>query len=427
MGKPIIRVINLFKKYKIFHQERYLTLRDTIVRLAKSPFDMLKRGNYGASKEDFCALNDVSLDIKQGEVVGIIGRNGAGKTTLLKILSRITYPTEGEIRLCGRVGSLLEVGTGFHPELTGRENIYFNGSILGMKRREINKNFDAIVDFSGVEKFIDMPVKRYSSGMQVRLAFSVAAHLEPEILLVDEVLAVGDAQFQKKCLGKMKDVALGGRTVLFVSHNMNAVRTLCTRAIMLENGKVSLDKDTDTVVSRYLNQNLTTGISISGNQLEAKLEGVIRRDNPLIRLKEVSLLNQHGQPANIFNSDEAIRISVDYECLAIVNDLHVNVYIVDQENNPILATQNIDCPEEEGHYQRKPGLYRSVCTIQPNLFGEKRFYVSVHLLYPKVEHLVLDRVLGFDVVFLGYGTPGNLKDSFIRPRFNWDTQLIGGK
>lgn len=400
-------------------------MRDTIIRYIRWPFDVFKKKMPGSSMEDFWALKDVSFDVKPGEVVGIIGRNGAGKTTLLKILSRITYPTEGEIRLHGRVGSLLEVGTGFHPELTGRENIYFNGSILGMKKREIDKNFDAIIDFSGVEKFIDTPVKRFSSGMQVRLAFSVAAHLDPEILLIDEVLAVGDAQFQKKCLGKMKDVALGGRTVLFVSHNMTAVRTLCTRAVMLENGELSLDGDAEMVISKYLDQNLMTGVSISGRELEAKLEGLVKRSNPSIRLKEINLLNQNGQAANIFNSDEAIQISVIYECLNAVNGLRVNIYIVDEDNNPILATQSIDDPNEESFYQRKPGIYKSICNIPPNMFGEKRFYVSIHLEYPKVEHLVLDRVLGFDVIFQGYGAiAGSLKDSFIRPRFNWNTQLV---
>jgi len=425
VADPIIKIKNISKKYRITHQEGYLTLRDSIVNCFKKPFDIFKKKKASSSKEDFWALRDVSFDVNPGEVVGVIGRNGAGKTTLLKILSRITYPTEGEIRLRGRVGSLLEVGTGFHPELTGRENIYFNGSILGMKKREIDKNFDAIVDFSGVEKFIDTPVKRFSSGMQVRLAFSVAAYLEPEILLVDEVLAVGDAQFQKKCIGKMKHVALGGRTVLFVSHNMTAIRALCTRAVMLENGKVLLDQDAETVVSKYLDQNLTAGVSISGKELEKKLEGVIKRSNPSINLKEISLLNQNGQLTNTFNSNESIQISIIYECLTVVNDLRVNIYIVDEANNQILGTQNIDNPDEAKFYQRKPGIYKSICAIQPNTFGEKRFYVSVHLEYPKVEHLVLDRALGFDVMFQGYGAiSGSLRDSFIRIGVEWNTQVI---
>jgi lipopolysaccharide transport system ATP-binding protein len=233
MSDAIIKVEGLGKKYIISHEggQRYTALRDVIAKKAKG---LVKKGIELPAKEEFWALKDVSFEIKQGEAVGIIGRNGAGKSTLLKILSRITEPTHGRIEINGRVASLLEVGTGFHPELTGRENIFLNGAILGMSRAEIRKKFDEIVDFSGIEKFLDTPVKRYSSGMYVRLAFAVAAHLEPEILVVDEVLAVGDAEFQKKCLGKMQDVSnKEGRTVLFVSHNMGAVNTLCNRALLL--------------------------------------------------------------------------------------------------------------------------------------------------------------------------------------------------
>ena len=229
----------------------YKTFSESFTRAIRNPLKSLQRVGY--QHDTFWALKDINFDVNSGEVVGIIGRNGAGKSTLLKILSRITSPTDGEIRLKGRVGSLLEVGTGFHPELTGRENIYFNGAILGMKKKEIDEKFDEIVKFSGVEKFLDTPVKRYSSGMQVRLAFSVAANLEPEILLVDEVLAVGDAEFQKKCLGKMKEVSEGGRTVLFVSHNMNAIENLCTRAILLDDGNITCDgNEPRNIISKYL-------------------------------------------------------------------------------------------------------------------------------------------------------------------------------
>jgi homopolymeric O-antigen transport system ATP-binding protein len=270
---PIITVEGLGKKYRIRHErERYTALRDVLAEKAKGLF-RLQRGKSkeqsagngsrsaltasplppSPSREDFWALRDVSFEVKRGEVLGIIGRNGAGKTTLLKILSRITEPTEGRVRIRGRVASLLEVGTGFHPELTGRENIYLNGAILGMSKAEIRKKFDEIVAFAETEKFLDTPVKRYSSGMYVRLAFAVAAHLEPEILIVDEVLAVGDAQFQKKCLGKMKEVSKGGRTVLFVSHNMTAVRALCTKAIRLQTGQLRQRGDVCSVVDEYLN------------------------------------------------------------------------------------------------------------------------------------------------------------------------------
>ncbi len=252
---PAIVVENVSKKYRLTRGEErlpYRTLRDDLVGLATWPARYLR--GQTSRKEDFWALNDVSFEVQPGEVVGIIGRNGAGKSTLLKVLSRITRPTTGRVRLRGRVGSLLEVGTGFHPELTGRENIYLSGAVLGMKRAETRRKFDEIVAFAEVEKFLDMPVKRYSSGMYVRLAFAVAAHLEPEILLVDEVLAVGDAAFQKKCLGRMGDIASGGRTVIFVSHNMAAVQNLCTDAVLLTDGKLIASDSVSVVISKYMRQ-----------------------------------------------------------------------------------------------------------------------------------------------------------------------------
>jgi lipopolysaccharide transport system ATP-binding protein len=253
MSDTAIRVENLGKRYRIGGpQAQYQTIRETMMDLAAAPVRRLRRlGQPMPEEEIIWALKDVSFEVKHGEVLGIIGRNGAGKTTLLKILSRITEPTEGHAEINGRVGSLLEVGTGFHPELTGRENIYLNGAILGMKQAEIDRRFDEIVAFSEIEKFLDTPVKRYSSGMYVRLAFSVAAHLEPEILLVDEVLAVGDAAFQKKCLGKMGDVAHEGRTVLFVSHNMSAIEQLCQGAVLFESGRVRLRGDVASVIDKY--------------------------------------------------------------------------------------------------------------------------------------------------------------------------------
>ena len=272
MSDTVISFENVGKRYTLRHKlngEKYATFRDVIARQAAAPFRAIgkkmfaRNGSNGShpdaairpssnnTVENFWALKDVSFKVKQGEVIGIIGRNGAGKSTLLKILSRITEPTEGRIRIRGRVASLLEVGTGFHPELTGRENVYLNGSILGMSRAEIKAKFDEIVAFSEVEKFLDTPVKRYSSGMYVRLAFAVAAHLEPEILVVDEVLAVGDAEFQKKCLGKMHDVATGGRTVLFVSHNMAAIRALCQRAMLLVKGQLVLLERVDKCITAY--------------------------------------------------------------------------------------------------------------------------------------------------------------------------------
>jgi len=256
MSELAVRVEGLGKEYRLGGpRERYSTLRDRLNKLASAPFRAL-RGSRERSEQNppFWALKEVSFEVRPGEVVGIIGRNGAGKSTLLKILSRITEPTEGDVDISGRVGSLLEVGTGFHPELTGRENVYLNGAILGMRRAEIARKFDEIVAFAEVEKFIDTPVKHYSSGMYMRLAFAVAAHLEPEILIVDEVLAVGDVQFQKKCLGKMGDVARGGRTVLFVSHNMQAVQSLCTRGILLREGQVAFNASAVACVRAYLEE-----------------------------------------------------------------------------------------------------------------------------------------------------------------------------
>lgn len=256
-----IRVHELGKIYRIGEQQvAYRTIRETIMKGLSSPIrkatSVFRGDAYGASglKQDIWALRNISFEVKKGEVLGIIGRNGAGKTTLLKLLSRITEPSEGRAEVYGRVSSLLEVGTGMHPELTGRENIFLNGTILGMKRTEIKSKFDEIVDFSGVERFIDTPLKHYSSGMQVRLAFSIAAHMEPEILIVDEVLAVGDAEFQKKCMGKMGKVAESGKTVLFVSHNMAAVRTLCSKGLSLDKGRIVKQGDVNDIVDNYLKE-----------------------------------------------------------------------------------------------------------------------------------------------------------------------------
>jgi len=255
----VIDIENIGKLYRIGEtQPQYRTIRESIIKGARAPFrraaSILKGQAYGAAnlKQEIWALRNVTFQVNEGEVLGIIGRNGAGKTTLLKILSRITEPTEGRARIYGKVGSLLEVGTGMHLELTGRENIYLNGAILGMRNAEISRKFDEIVEFSGIEKFIDTPMKHYSSGMQVRLAFSVAAHLEPQILLIDEVLAVGDAEFQKKCMNKMNDISKGGRTILFVSHNMGAVKALCPSTILLSDGQVELKSDSETAIRRYL-------------------------------------------------------------------------------------------------------------------------------------------------------------------------------
>ncbi|MEX1245573.1 MAG: ABC transporter ATP-binding protein [Thermoanaerobaculia bacterium] len=328
MSDIAVRVQGLAKEYHIgIRTERYKTLRDSLAALASAPARWLRR-RHGAGDERFWALRDVSFDVHAGEVVGIVGRNGAGKSTLLKILARITEPTSGSAEIHGRVGSLLEVGTGFHPELTGRENIFLNGAILGMRRAEIDRKFDEIVAFSEVEKFIDTPVKRYSSGMYLRLAFAVAAHLEPEILLVDEVLAVGDADFQKKCLGKMGDVAREGRTVLFVSHNMAAVQALCSRAILLRQGAVALDGSTGDVLREYLGYLHASAARAFDNNPE-------RRGDGAVRLTGARVLDGEGHPVERLVAGTPMTLEFSYEnpvggeraelMAAIVNHLGIAV------------------------------------------------------------------------------------------------------
>lgn len=305
--EPILEVKHLSKQYSIGTDRTYKTFSDSFISAVRNPLKALK--NSHKLNNTFWALKDVNFKIERGEVVGVIGRNGAGKSTLLKILSRITYPTEGEIRIRGRVGSLLEVGTGFHPELSGRENIYFNGSILGMKRKEIDDKFDEIVKFSGVEKFLDTPVKRYSSGMQIRLAFSVAANLDPEILVVDEVLAVGDAAFQKKCLGKMREVSKDGKTVLFVSHNMAAVLALCSKAMVLNYGKIELPlSETSKAVETYLSEIQ----SIESINLADRKD---RQGEGKIRMTKFGLFDRNGNEIYTPISGQHVEFRIYYECV----------------------------------------------------------------------------------------------------------------
>jgi len=334
----IIQVRNLGKQYQLGAvQTQYETLRESLMRAASAPLRKL-RGRGQEGQETLWALKDVSFEVRQGEVVGIIGRNGAGKSTLLKVLSQITGPTEGEVDLYGRVASLLEVGTGFHPELTGRENIYLNGAILGMQRVEIERKFDEIVAFAEVEKFLDTPVKRYSSGMYVRLAFAVAAHLEPEILIIDEVLAVGDAAFQKKCLGKMGDVARQGRTVLFVSHNMPAVKALCGRAILLNDGKVLLDGSVDSVVNAYL----------TGDSDEMARTGVIpdnaRRlySTDEAKLRSVRLTDLGGNNVSQLYLGQPFRVEMNFEVFKEIPEAVVELGIVAMDGTHVTHSTNID-------------------------------------------------------------------------------------
>ncbi|MBN1755105.1 ABC transporter ATP-binding protein [bacterium] len=312
----VIKIENLGKCYRIGEREQYLALRDILMNLVKAPLRRLS-GQKKRNKPYIWALRGINLEINQGEVLGVIGRNGAGKSTLLKILSRITAPTEGEVLLRGRVSSLLEVGTGFHPELTGRENIYLNGAILGMSRNEIEKKFDEIVDFSGVGDFIDTPLKRYSSGMYVRLAFAVAAHLEPEILLIDEVLAVGDIQFQQKCLGKMQEVANSGRTLVFVSHNMASIQRLCTKCLLLEQGKMRSAGNTREVIREYL-QLVSEVVNIPLHQR------VDRKGTGQLRITGLQLLDDSGAQLNTVASGANITLKFGYSTgTAPTKDVHI--------------------------------------------------------------------------------------------------------
>jgi lipopolysaccharide transport system ATP-binding protein len=329
MPDNIIRVENLGKKYVLGHKGKgYKTMREQMVHSFQNIFSKTSRmftGHQiieGDEVEEFWALKDINFEIQECDRVGIIGRNGAGKSTLLKVLSRITEPTEGKISIKGRVASLLEVGTGFHPELTGRENIFLNGAIMGMNRSEIKRKFDQIVEFSGVEKFLDTPVKRYSSGMYVRLAFSVAAHLEPEILIVDEVLAVGDAEFQKKCLGKMQDVSASeGRTVLFVSHNMAALQNLCNKAMVLSQGKVSLPlTNTQEAIAHYLEKVFIR----SENKLAERKD---RSGSGEIKMVDFKITNENREVQTVFTSGQKVLFNIYYECMQPVSSINLSAAI----------------------------------------------------------------------------------------------------
>lgn len=340
MSKTAIRVQNVSKQYRIGGPCRqYKTLRESLVKAATRPFHYPRRGrNESSEPHTVWALNDVSFEVKQGEVVGIIGRNGAGKSTLLKVLSRITKPTLGRAEIYGRVGSLLEVGTGFHPELTGRENIYLNGTILGMHKGEIDRKFDEIVDFAEIERFLDTPVKHYSSGMYVRLAFAVAAHLNSEILAVDEVLAVGDVAFQEKCLGKMSEVATGGRTVLFVSHSMAAVNSLCRSAILLSRGEITAFDEVQRVTDLYLES------AVGGSASTRVTEFRDRRGSGEVRIVDAAVLDGSGQPGSSFKHGDDIQFEFTLERQSPSPDLICVVWIKTGTGIPVLHLASRDDP-----------------------------------------------------------------------------------
>lgn len=336
--KPIIEIRGLGKKYDIRHSRgNYIALRDVLMNIIKSPFafakDKVKTAVGLATKEEFWAIRDINLNIERGEVIGVIGANGAGKSTLLKILTGITPPTEGEAILRGRVSSLLEVGTGFHPELTGRENIFLNGAILGMRKREIAEKFDEIVAFAGIEKFLDTPVKHYSSGMYVRLAFSVAAHMEPDILLVDEVLAVGDAEFQRKCLGKMEEVTKKqGRTILFVSHNMGAIQSLCSKSIWIKNGKMEMIGETSNIISKYIDDQI-----ISTQDKE-----YIENKNKKVQIRKVSIFDKDDKITSLIKIFEPWSVRVEYDINEKISGIHTAIIFTDIHNTNVFVSGESD-------------------------------------------------------------------------------------
>jgi lipopolysaccharide transport system ATP-binding protein len=422
MSNFAIRVQGLSKKYEIMvGKHRHDTLRDQISDTMKSLFQ--RNGRRHGRRESFWALKKVSFEVEPGEVLGIIGRNGAGKSTLLKILSRITKPTQGSAEIRGRVGSLLEVGTGFHPELTGRENIYLNGAILGMKKAEIDQKFDEIVDFSGVETFVDTPVKRYSSGMHVRLAFAVAAHLDPEILIVDEVLAVGDAQFQKKCLNKMEDVGHQGRTILFVSHSMPAITRLCNRAILLDSGAVQKDGPSDKVVSTYLASGLGTTASREWQDPAKAPRGEVAR------LCSVRVRTEDGQITDAVDIRRPVGIEMEYEVLKVGYVVSPYLEFYNEESVNVFGTADLD-PD----WRRRPrpaGWYMSTAWIPGNLLSEGTLFVGVGLatMDPLINQFYERDAVAFQVIDTtdGDSARGDWAGHWggvVRPLLKWKTQFV---
>lgn len=364
------------------------------------------------------ALKDISFDVNQGEVLGIIGKNGAGKSTLLKLLSRVTAPTEGTIRARGRIASLLEVGTGFHPELTGRENIFLNGAILGMTRPEIKRKFDEILDFSGVERYVDTPVKRYSSGMYVRLAFAVAAFLEPEILIVDEVLAVGDAEFQKKCLGRMKDVSVNdGRTVLFVSHNMGAIKNLCRQTLVMKHGMVESLEETPDAIERYLSSDSDIDRCIL-------YDSDNRPGDNQLRLEHIKILDSNGTLEKMLTTDDDIYVEVSYEVLADVKDLRISVSLLSFDGEQIFITS--DFKYQSDNRIREAGKYISRLKIPARMLNVSKYYVSLDIEVPKIKAIVKAATVAFNVdelvhnelgIIIGAKPPG-----LIHPVLDWTVE-----
>lgn len=387
-----IKIENLSKKYVLRHEQRanYVALRDVMAAAARRVIQTIKHplGGYDfgdPAREEFWALNDISLDIKPGERVGIVGRNGAGKSTMLKILSRITEPTKGRVQLGGRVASLLEVGTGFHPELSGRENIYLNGAILGMSKAEIRRKFDAIVEFAEVEKFLDTPVKWYSSGMYVRLAFSVAAHLESDILIVDEVLAVGDARFQKRCMGHMKSIASAGRTILFVSHNMGAISELCDRAVLLQHGQLIGDGKTGQIIDQYL----------AFAQKQGSLDLEADRDVPIF-VTGISLLDNDGAPVSDLSMGSDATLEIAYTIKEPLSNVSMAM-LLSRIGSPLLYSYDTDNAQVFDENNRDPGDYIARVPLPLSRFKEGLYTAEVKIGVGQTNMTDERAVLSFEI------------------------------
>lgn len=428
MSAPIISVENLSKRYLVGHRVdrggpyTYTALRDVLGQefrnFGRKAFDVVRGREVvqGDAVEEYWALRHVSFEVQQGEMLGVIGRNGAGKSTLLKILSRITEPASGRVTLRGRVASLLEVGTGFHPELSGRENIYLNGAILGMTRAEIRKKFDEIVAFAEVEAFLDTPVKRYSSGMYVRLAFAVAAHLEPEILIIDEVLAVGDAEFQRKCLGKMDEVARReGRTILFVSHNMVAVRSLCKRALLLANGRLTEDAPVEQTITRYLNT------AQDPENVARWPDDATAPGTDTVRVRRIEVVAHHGSNM-ILTMQTTLGVNLEYCVIGPGRPTHFTFVLVNEYEIIVLTTW--------GQAEASAGYYQTGCEIPGNLLNSGKYYLRL-LIVENGNVVVYDRqrVVSFTIEDTASRGPGWLgrEPGVIQPPLKWSSNRCRGE
>lgn len=425
MSDIVISVENLSKSYLVGHQaaqrEGYIALRDVIARevrnFSRKARDFVRGRQIvqGDEIEEFWALKDVSFDVKRGEVLGIIGRNGAGKSTLLKILSRIVEPTRGRVILYGRVASLLEVGTGFHPELSGRENIFLNGTILGMTRTEIKSKFDEIVTFAEIEKFLDTPVKRYSSGMYVRLAFSVAAHLEPEILVIDEVLAVGDAQFQKKCLGKMRETAQGrGKTILFVSHNMVAVQSLCRNCLVLDGGRVIHTGTASSAIAAYLKANQDSGTE------QIWKDPTSAPGNDIVTISRIAVRASTSEPSEPIAMQDEFRIEIDYAVRKPDAVLHVMFHLFNERGILVLTSA------AQPMLHAAAG-YSSSCEVTGGLLNEGSYSIKLQVVEDNCDIIYAHENIAFfqiiDAAVRAEGWMGR-EPGVVQPKFPWRTRKI---